>query len=108
MSLVLYACTTPNGRKISIMLEELGLPYEVRAVDISRDQQFALDFLEISPNNKILALVDDAAEGGPLAVFESGAILTWLAERTERSSICARARPSRRSSCSSKSDFDGP
>ena len=84
MSLVLYTWTTPNGRKISIMLEELGLPYEVRAIDIGRDQQFAPDFLEISPNNKIPALVDDAAEGGPLAVFESGAILTWLAERNGR------------------------
>ena len=84
MSLVLYTWTTPNGRKISIMLEELGLPYEVRAIDISRDEQFAPAFLKISPNNKIPALVDDAPEGGSLAVFESGAILTYLAEKTGR------------------------
>ena len=84
MSLVLYTWTTPSGRKISIMLEELGLPYELRTIDIGRDQQFAPDFLEISPNDEIPALVDDAAEGGPLAAFESGAILTWLAERTGR------------------------
>ena len=84
MSLILYTWATPNGRKISIMLEELGLPYEVRTIDIGRDQQFAPAFLEISPNNKIPALVDEQADGGPLAVFESGAILTYLAERTGR------------------------
>jgi GST-like protein len=84
MSLVLYTWTTPNGRKISIMLEDLGLPYEVRAVDIGRDEQFAPAFLKISPNNKIPALVDDASEGGSLAVFESGAILTYLPEKTGR------------------------
>lgn len=84
MSLVLYTWSTPNGRKISIMLEEIGLPYEVRTVDIGRDQQFAPAFLKISPNNKIPALVDEQADGGPLAVFESGAILTYLAEKTGR------------------------
>jgi len=84
MSLVLHTWSTPNGRKISIMLEELGLPYEVRAIDIGRDQQFAPEFLAISPNNKIPALVDADADGGPLAVFESGAILTYLAEKTGR------------------------
>ncbi len=84
MSLVLYTWCTPNGRKISITLEELGLPYEVRTVDIGRDQQFAPAFLKISPNNKIPALVDEDADSGPLAVFESGAILTYLAEKTGR------------------------
>jgi GST-like protein len=84
MSLVLYTWSTPNGRKISIMLEELGLPYEVRPIDIGHDQQFAPAFLAISPNNKIPALVDEDAVGGYLAVFESGAILTYLAEKTGR------------------------
>ena len=84
MSLVLYTWTTPNGRKISIMLEELGLRYDVRPIDISREKQFAPEFLRISPNNKIPALVDEEAKGGSLAVFESGAILTYLAEKTGR------------------------
>jgi GST-like protein len=82
MGLTLYTWTTPNGRKISIMLEELGLPYRVRPVDIGQGEQFATEFLTLSPNNKIPALVDDEAVGGPLAVFESGAILTYLAEKT--------------------------
>ena len=62
------------------MLEEIGMPYEVHPVNIGKDQQYAPDFLKISPNNKIPAIVDDAAPGGPLAIFESGAILTYLAE----------------------------
>ena len=82
--LTLHTFTTPNGRKVSIMLEELGLPYVAHPVDITRGEQFAPDFLAISPNNKIPALVDDGAEGGPLSVFESGAILTYLAEKTGR------------------------
>ena len=82
----LYTWTTPNGRKIPIALEELGLEYRVHAVDIGQNQQFAPDFLSISPNNKIPAIVDhDAAngpDGGPQSVFESGAILVYLAEKT--------------------------
>lgn len=80
--ITLYTWTTPNGRKISIMLEETGMPYEVSPVDIGHDEQFAPEFLRLSPNNKIPAIVDDAAKGGPLAIFESGAILTYLAEQT--------------------------
>ena len=80
----LYTWTTPNGRKASIMLEELGLPYEVHAVNLGKNQQFSPEFLAVSPNNKIPAIVDDEAEGGPLSIFESGAILTYLAEKTGR------------------------
>ncbi|MHA7871124.1 MAG: glutathione S-transferase family protein [Hyphococcus sp.] len=75
----LYTWTTPNGRKISIMLEELGLDYAVRPVNIGKDEQFAPAFLKISPNNKIPAIVD--RETG-VSVFESGAILMYLAEKT--------------------------
>jgi len=82
--ITLYTWTTPNGRKASIALEEMGLPYEVRPVNIGKNEQFAPDFLRISPNNKIPAIVDQDAEGGPLAVFESGAILTYLAEKSGR------------------------
>ena len=80
----LYTWTTPNGRKASIMLEEVGLPYTVRAVNIGKDEQFTPEFLAVSPNNKIPAIVDHEAPGGPLAIFESGAILTYLAEKTGR------------------------
>jgi GSH-dependent disulfide-bond oxidoreductase len=80
----LYTWGTPNGRKVSIMLEELGLPYNVHPVNIGKEQQFAPAFLAISPNNKIPAIVDKAAAGGPLAIFESGAILTYLAEKAGR------------------------
>ncbi len=78
----LYTWGTPNGRKASIALEELGLPYTVHPIDISKDQQFGPEFLKIAPNNKIPAIVDDDAQGGPLAIFESGAILVYLAEKT--------------------------
>lgn len=79
----LYTWGTPNGRKVSIMLEETGLPYRVHTVDITKDEQFAPDFLAISPNNKIPAIVDqDGPEGQPLSLFESGAILFYLAEKT--------------------------
>ena len=80
----LHAYNTPNGRKVSIALEEMGLPYEVHVVDITKDQQFQPAFLEISPNNKIPAIVDRDAPGGPLSVFESGAILLYLGEKTGR------------------------
>ncbi len=80
--ITLYTWTTPNGRKISIALEEMDLPYEVRTVDIGKDEQFAPAFLKIAPNNKIPAIVDHDAPGGPLSIFESGAILQYLAEKS--------------------------
>lgn len=83
MTIELYTWGTPNGRKVSILLEELGLPYSVHPVDIGKDEQFAPDFLKISPNNKIPAIVDPDGPGGdPISVFETGAILTYLAEKT--------------------------
>jgi GST-like protein len=80
----LYYWPTPNGHKASIMLEETGLPYEVHPIDILAGGQFAPEFLAISPNNRIPAIVDDDADGGRLAICESGAILIYLAERTGR------------------------
>ena len=81
----LYYWPTPNGWKISIMLEECGLPYAVKPVNIARGDQFLPEFLAISPNNRIPALVDhDGPGGAPLSVFESGAILQYLAEKTGR------------------------
>jgi len=79
-----YYWTTPNGHKITIFLEEAGLPYSIKPVNISKGEQFAPEFLAISPNNRIPAIVDlDPADGkGPLSVFESGAILQYLAEKT--------------------------
>ncbi len=79
----LYYWTTPNGHKITIFLEEAGLPYTIKPVDIGKGAQFAADFLKISPNNRIPAIVDHApADGGaPVSVFESGAILLYLAEK---------------------------
>lgn len=78
--ITLHTWTTPNGRKPVIMLEELGLPYRIVPVNIGKDEQFRPEFLAISPNNKIPAMVDD--EAGPLALFESGAILSYLAEKS--------------------------
>jgi GST-like protein len=80
----LYYWTTPNGHKITIFLEEAGLPYRMVPVNISRGEQFKPEFLRISPNNRIPAIVDNApATGGrPVSVFESGAILQYLAEKT--------------------------
>lgn len=78
-----YFWLTPNGYKVTIMLEELGLKYNVIPVNIGKGEQFAPEFLKISPNNKIPAIVDhDGSDGRPLAVFESGAILMYLAEKT--------------------------
>ena len=81
----LYTAATPNGRKASIMLEEVGLAYTVHPIDIGADEQFEPAFLKISPNNKIPAIVDSDGPGGePVSVFESGAILIYLAEKTGR------------------------
>jgi GST-like protein len=83
MSIKLFAFDTPNGRKISVALEEMGLPYTVQVVDIGAGQQFDPAFIQISPNNKIPAIVDPDGPGGqPISVFESGAILMYLAEKT--------------------------
>jgi len=80
----LYTWTTPNGRKISIALEELGLPYKVIPVNLQKEEQFSPAFTAINPNQKIPAIVDHDVPGGPLSVFESGAILVHLAEKTGR------------------------
>jgi GST-like protein len=82
----LHYWTTPNGHKITIALEELGLPYRIVPVNISQGDQFKPDFLAIAPNNRIPAIVDhEPADGGePLALFESGAILEYLADKTGR------------------------
>lgn len=82
----LYYWTTPNGHKVSIFLEEAGLPYQVHGVNISKNDQFKPEFLKIAPNNRIPAIVDQQpADGGaPLSMFESGAILLYLAEKTGR------------------------
>lgn len=79
----LYTWVTPNGRKISIMLEEVGLPYEVHAVNLQKDEQLKPEYLAINPNNKIPAIVDrDGPDGKYYTLFESGAILIYLAEKT--------------------------
>jgi GSH-dependent disulfide-bond oxidoreductase len=81
----LYYWPTPNGWKISIMLEELGVPYEVRYVDIGKGEQFAPDFLRIAPNNRMPAIVDpQGPDGAPISVFESGAILMYLGRKFGR------------------------
>src|SRR5579862_4098114 len=79
----LYFWTTPNGYKISIALEELGAPYSLRFVNINRGEQFRPEFLAISPNNRIPAIVDpEGPDGKPISVFESGAILQYLGRKT--------------------------
>ena len=79
----LYTWTTPNGRKASIMLEEVGLPYAVKAINIGKDEQFSPEFLAVSPNNKIPAIVDpNGPDGAPISVFESGAILLYLGQKS--------------------------
>ncbi len=83
--ITLHTWATPNGRKVSIALEELGLRYELRTVDIGRDQQFSPEFLALNPNNKIPVLEDTDGPGGQhMVLSESGAILIYLAEKTER------------------------
>src|ERR1700754_2423842 len=81
--LQLYSLPTPNGVKVSIMLEEIGLPYEVHLVDFNKDDQKTAEFLSLNPNGKIPAILDPNGPGGkPLPLFESGAILQYLAERS--------------------------
>ena len=91
----LYYWTTPNGHKITIFLEETGLPYTIVPVKIGAGEQFKPEFLAISPNNRIPAIIDREPKGGgaPISVFESGAILLYLAEKTGRfiPAICAGA-----------------
>lgn len=81
--LQLYSLNTPNGVKVSIMLEEIGLPYEPHLVDITKNETWGPEFLSLNPNGKIPAIIDPDGPGGkPLALFESGAILVYLAEKT--------------------------
>jgi GSH-dependent disulfide-bond oxidoreductase len=83
--LQLYSLPTPNGVKVSIMLEETGLPYEVHLVDFNKDDQKTPEFLSLNPNGKIPAIIDPDGPGGrPLGLFESGAILQYLAEKTAK------------------------
>jgi GST-like protein len=89
----LYTWSTPNGRKVSIMLEELGLPYNVHAIDIGKGDQFTPQFIAVNPNSKIPAIVDhDGPEGEAYPLFESGAILLYLAEKSGRFLPQARAQ----------------
>jgi GST-like protein len=81
----LYTWTTPNGRKVSIMLEEVGLPYRVHPINIGKNEQFTPEFIAINPNSKIPAVIDqEGPDGEPITIFESGAILIYLAEKTGR------------------------
>src|SRR5258707_14422678 len=83
MSIELHTWNTPNGRKISVALEEMDLPYTVKTVNISKGEQFAPAFVKISPNSKIPAIVDPEGPGGqPVSIFESGAILIYLGQKT--------------------------
>lgn len=92
--LQLYSLTTPNGVKVSIMLEETGLPYDAHRVAFDSNDQFSAEFLSLNPNNKIPAILDPQGPGGrPLALFESGAILWYLAEKTGQ---CLPADPAAR------------
>jgi GST-like protein len=79
----LYTWGTPNGKKVSIMLEEVGIPYEVHPINLQKREQFTPEYLAINPNNKIPSIIDTDGPGGqPLTLFESGAILMYLAEKT--------------------------
>ena len=81
----LYTWSTPNGRKVSIMLEECALPYRVHPINIGKGEQFTPEFLAINPNNRIPAIIDpEGPDGRPLTLFESGAILIYLAEKMDR------------------------
>ena len=92
--LQLYSLNTPNGVKVSILLEECGLPYEAHAVDLGKGQQRTPEFLSLNPNGKIPAIIDpDGPGGAPLALFESGAILLYLSEKT---GCCLPSDPARR------------
>ena len=83
MTIDLYTWTTPNGRKASVMLEEVGLPYTEHPINIGKGEQFGEAFLKISPNNRIPAIIDpDGPDGKPVSVFETGAILIYLGEKT--------------------------
>jgi GST-like protein len=83
MTIDFYTWNTPNGRKISVALEEMGLPYKVHPVNIGKGEQRAPDFLKLSPNGRIPAIVDpDGPGGAPISIFESGAILLYLGEKT--------------------------
>jgi GSH-dependent disulfide-bond oxidoreductase len=82
--LQLYSLPTPNGIKVSIMLEETGLPYEPHLVSFDQNDQLSPEFLSLNPNNKIPAIIDPTAPGGPLPLFESGAILVYLADKTQQ------------------------
>src|SRR5205814_10316635 len=85
MSIELWTWNTPNGRKISVALEEMGLPYPVKPVNIANGEQFGEAFLKISPNNKIPAIIDNEGPGGKtISIVESGAILIYLGERTDK------------------------
>lgn len=91
--ITLYTAGTPNGRKVSIMLEETALPYEVERIDIGKGDQFTPEFLAVNPNNKIPAIVDgDGPGGAPLTLFESGAILIYLADKTASPLLPAEPR----------------
>jgi GSH-dependent disulfide-bond oxidoreductase len=83
--LQLYSLATPNGVKVSIMLEEIGLPYEAHFVDITKNESWTPEFLSLNPNGKIPAIIDPVGPGGaPLGLFESGAIMIYLADKTGR------------------------
>ncbi|MFQ6549096.1 glutathione S-transferase N-terminal domain-containing protein [Aestuariibius sp. 2305UL40-4] len=85
MAIELYYWPTPNGWKITIALEEMGLPYNLHLIDIGKGEQFAPDFLKIAPNNRMPAIVDpEGPDGAPISIFESGAILQYLARKTGR------------------------
>lgn len=82
----LYYWTTPNGHKVTMFLEEVELPYSIVPINIGAGEQFQPDFLKIAPNNRIPAIVDQSPDGGtaPISIFESGAILLYLAEKTRK------------------------